>query len=107
MTAGWEYMVLIWRQKTREVGGKPQWRNEFQIRKAGAAVETRVEFDFGEEDEKKIVLLDLLNEFGAEGWEAVTETPLMAAMGSDIEGFREVGAPVEICWLLKRPLRGT
>lgn len=105
MSDRWEYMSLIWQQVARQLHeSESEWQAEFFIRRGlgGSESETRRHYDYGMEEDPKTNLVDLLNEFGAEGWEVVSESSLMTAAGSLVNGFAEIGAPVEFRWLLKR-----
>lgn len=104
MSKRWEYMSVVWINATRKngLGGEQEWRAEYVISRQGEAVEKRVQYDFGE-DESRVTFLDLANEFGADGWELVSESVLSSA-AITAHGWSEVGSPIEIRWLFKRRL---
>lgn len=105
MTERWEYMVFDWSYVTRfksdgSRGNSQEWRSELGIRKPGMDREERLHHDYGEEP--VFSLLDVLNEFGAEGWELTTETVLATAAVVDTHGWSDAGLPIEMRWTLRR-----
>lgn len=107
MSEAWEYKLISWtssRAPERSLLplGRPYGTEEwFLIREAGKEPESRsADSDYLEGGERGI--LDLLEEFGGEGWELVSETVLDTTIESDRAGWDQVGVPVRIRWILRR-----
>jgi hypothetical protein len=108
----WEYMMISWVYSTEEksvgvhASGAPKservWKREFQIFRAGREMETKIDSVTDDPDAKEASFLGLLNEFGAEGWEMITETTPESTIISEQYGWHQVGVPVYYRWLLKR-----
>jgi hypothetical protein len=108
MSESWEYMSVIWTYSTKKVPSgtspgatKQAWRSEYFINRHEKDVETRVQYDFGE-DALKVSFLGLANELGAEGWELTTESVLVNAVMTGTHGWTDVGGPIETRWIFKR-----
>lgn len=93
----WEYM-RVWYLTSTEVsrpGQSQTWSQEYWISRPGAEQEqlaaAGVDFDV------------LLNEFGAEGWELVSENTRDSVVIAEQRGWPNVGTPVSIVWTFKRP----
>jgi hypothetical protein len=115
MTERWEYKLIVWSSVT-ETRGEPGtypsgeskrkifWRSQFKITTAGEEPETRLNYSNHDEDEgrDRHSIENLLNEFGAEGWELVSEAVLDNTIVSNHAGWPKVGTPVEVRWIMKR-----
>lgn len=114
MTDRWEYKLIHWASSTKFVnegthpGGQPKrkqyWKSEFKIIESGREPETLLASSSHVEDAgaKTASIQDLLNEFGAEGWELVSETVLDTTIVTSQIGWPKAGTPIEIRWTLKR-----
>jgi len=114
LTERWEYKAILWvssaelRNEGRRPSGalKTNWyyRSEFQIYEGRNEPERRLNFSTHDEDEgaETVKIHDLLAEFGAEGWELVSETVLDSVIFEKSEGWSQVGAPLKIRWMMKR-----
>jgi hypothetical protein len=105
----WEYMSVSYRY-TREwvfPPGETVWKCWFDIYKPGKGTETRRSTDSSDPDLKdSIWWLDLLQEFGAEGWELVGETIQSWVVVDEENGWRNKRVPTHIRWSFKRPVEG-
>jgi hypothetical protein len=112
----WEYKLILWttftevRDDGRHPAGTPKnqrrvWQSKFEIKEAGKEPESRLSSSTYEEDSdaEKVKLEDLLAECGIEGWELVSETVMDTAFVGRSQGWSEVGSPIEIRWIMKRP----
>lgn len=114
MSERWEYRLILWSSATKIEGegtypsGKSKrkvlFKNEFQIRGPGELLETRLGYSNHDEDAdvETVKIYDLLNEYGAQGWELVSETVLDTTIVSNHAGWAKLGTPIEIRWILKR-----
>jgi hypothetical protein len=114
MNERWEYKLISWASATQAVQGTPPsgmvnpkkylWKNEFVIKGPGEELESRLGYSDYEEDTgaRTVKIQDLLNEFGAEGWELISETILDTTIVGNHAGWSKIGTPVEIRWILKR-----
>lgn len=88
--------------------GKPKrkqfWKSEFVIVESGKEPEARLGYSNFEADEgaETVKIQDLLAEFGAQGWELLSETVLDTTIVSNHGGWSQVGTPIQIRWILKR-----
>lgn len=115
MTQPWEYKAVLWvssaelRNEGRHPSGaiKKKWyyRSEFQIHEGGRELDRRLNHSTYGEDEgaETVNIQDLLAELGAEGWELVSESVLNSVIVDKSEGWSQVGIPITIRWMLKRP----
>jgi hypothetical protein len=115
MSDRWEYKLIYWSFSTKfegELGTYPSgeskrkqfWRVQLQSRESGKEPDDRLSYsNFGEDlGADTVKIQDLLNEFGAQGWELVSETVLDTTLVSDQNGWSKAGTPIEIRWILKR-----
>ncbi|HYH54558.1 MAG TPA: hypothetical protein VD761_10555 [Solirubrobacterales bacterium] len=108
MRERWEYKTISWASATDlpflRTSDERVWRNEFSIRETGKGLERRLGYSNHREDDgaEMVKIQDLLNEFGAQGWELVSETVMDTTIVSDHAGWSKVGTPIEIRWILKR-----
>lgn len=93
----WEYMSILW-EETRDISRDYAM---FYIDRPGAEVDTRRGHDSNDPEAEHVRYLDLLQKFGAEGWEVVGETVLGTATVQAL-GWKAVQSPVRIRWTLKR-----
>ena len=101
MAKRWEYMSIDWEQ-VRE-SSRDRDHATYYVRRPGAEVEVRPGYDSAKPDAEVPRFLDLLQEFGAEGWELVSETVFDAATVYAL-GWKTVQSPVSMRWMMKRPL---
>jgi hypothetical protein len=87
--------------------GRTVWKSWFDIYKPGKGTETRRSTDSSDSDLKdSIWWLDLLQEFGAEGWELVGETIQNSVVVDEENGWKNKRMPTSIRWNFKRPTEG-
>ncbi|HEX3733776.1 MAG TPA: hypothetical protein VHU86_01355 [Solirubrobacterales bacterium] len=107
MTDRWEYMSVVWTYEAKPLPGSAenrQWafKEDFWIWHPGAeTAEHRPYKDTQEKNVSGTPLLTILNEFGAQGWEVITETLRESAAGKR-RGWPEAAYPIVRQWLLKR-----
>lgn len=95
---------MVWRYLTaKKADEKRTWRQELTVTRPGQDDETRLVWTSSSTDETKTSTLDLLNELGAEGWELITETVLDSEIFTRLHGWENVGSPVLMKYVLKRP----
>jgi hypothetical protein len=109
MSERWEYMTFSWIYRKKwtspQLGGSGDvWSSEFQISRYGEQVETRPASNSEKRPEKPTGFMDLLHEFGADGWELVGETVLDTVLVGEEHGWRSKGTPAHVRWTLKRRL---
>lgn len=98
MTVRWEYMTVRW------VARRNPGRHDFVIRRPGEEdEETRRQWSKADPDAVGPSAEDLLNEFGAEGWELVSALVTESAVGGTLSGWDRGGFPIQREWILKRP----
>jgi len=114
MSEGWEYKLILWTSSTelrdegRHPSGRPKstryWRSEFHIAQSGMEAEKRLAYSTYDKDEgiERVSLGELLAEFGAEGWELVSETVLDSVVVPKDQGWSNVGTPTQVRWVMKR-----
>jgi hypothetical protein len=114
LTERWEYKAILWvssaelRNEGRHPSGalKRKWyyRSEFQIYEGDKELERRLNASTYSEDEdaETVKIQELLGEFGAEGWELVSENVLNSVIVDESEGWSQVGTPTTIRWMMKR-----
>jgi hypothetical protein len=83
-----------------------RWRYDYAISRPGKEREVRTGWSSAEGVNAAFNLLDLLNEFGAEGWELISESVLDSIIFSERHGWSQVGGPVQIKCILKREVSG-
>jgi hypothetical protein len=120
----WEYASVLWASKARKITkGDPEWQllsadvrqqyaannwqfywwveHTYTIWLPGAAeADIRPSWSTGDTSHQTSNL-DILNELGAEGWEAVSHIVRSSAMGPSL-GRDTTGFPIETYTLLKR-----
>jgi hypothetical protein len=107
MTELWEYMTISWTY-TREWKftppgpGRDIWKSQFYIYRPRAKTETRLGSDSDNPEAKTTWYLEILQEFGAEGWELVGETVMDTVLVSEENGWKSKGVPAHIRWTFKR-----
>ncbi|HET7444711.1 MAG TPA: hypothetical protein VFJ57_08640 [Solirubrobacterales bacterium] len=108
MIQAWEYMTISW-VYTREWNftppdpGRTIWKSQFYIYRPGAGTETRLGNDSDNPEAQTTWYLEVLQEFGAEGWELVGETVIDTVLITEENGWKSKGIPAHIRWTLKRP----
>jgi hypothetical protein len=101
----WEYMLIYWTYSTWSDGKTRQWKKEFFISRPDGEEETRVAWlHDGSEGKTSTTISRLLNEFGAEGWELISENALENEVFEENYGWKMAGGPIGMRWTLKRPL---
>jgi hypothetical protein len=122
----WEYASVVWTSVSRKVTtADPEWQRlsadvhqqceqnnwlfywwheqTYFIWLPGVAeADTRLSWSTGDAAQKTSHL-EILNELGAEGWEAVSYTVRSSAMGPNL-GRDTAGFPIQTQTLLKRPI---
>lgn len=84
--------------------GKNIWRSKLYIHRSGQKTEVRACYDSEQPVAKPAWWLNVLGEFGADGWELVGETVEDTVLVSEEHGWTSKGTPASIRWLLKRRL---
>jgi hypothetical protein len=105
MTERWEYLTLLWGNGLRAIqSGEVSWWERYVIcRRENEAGEERLAWDEKTKPEMQPTLVALLNELGDEGWELISEMPLVNTVQTGTHpGFDTVGSPISIRWLFKR-----
>ncbi|HWM54723.1 MAG TPA: hypothetical protein VNO20_04975 [Solirubrobacterales bacterium] len=117
MSDHWEYKLILWTSSTwietktidLPLGVKSQsptqfWKSTFRITQSGKKPETRLCESSSEADNgvERMKIEELLAEFGAQGWELVSETVQDTAVVGNQHGWPEVGTPIQIRWTMKR-----
>lgn len=87
MSDSWEYMQIVWAYTGSGV------EEAFFISQPGKGSDKR--------DASDLHINELLNEFGAQGWELVTETVLESVV-MEHKGWGPAGMPKRERWTLKR-----
>jgi hypothetical protein len=96
MSDRWEYMTICWVAQT-----SPS-RQDLHIWRPGEEEEIRRQWSKADPDAPGPKPRELLNEFGADGWELVSDTVTESAVGRTISGWDRGGFPVRREWTLKR-----
>lgn len=100
MAERWEYMTIMW------VAKKDPQENNFLIWQPGDKKdELRRQWSKADPDLDGPNARDLLNEFGADGWELVSDVVTESAVGKTLSGWDEGGFPIRREWTLKRRAR--
>ena len=102
MSTRWEYLVISWNMTaTPPASPSEEWRLEgaYHIARPGAVgVETR-RYDGAH---SSTLAFELLNEFGAEGWELVSNVVERTTL-APAQGYQTAGVPIASTQIFKRP----
>jgi hypothetical protein len=102
MTTRWEYLVVAWTlTATPPATAADAWilQGAFHISRPGVSgVETR-RYDGAQ---ASTLMFDLLNEFGADGWELVSNVVERSTV-APAQGYQTAGVPIASTQIFKRP----
>jgi hypothetical protein len=97
----WEYLYVTYTYTYTASRHYPmqEWTHVYKISRRGSALETL--------EGEKPRWPELLHQFGAEGWELVSERVGKTTIVNSSAGWNDVAVPVTIAWTFKRPAAST
>jgi hypothetical protein len=103
MTTRWEYLVVAWTlTATPPATAADAWnlQGAFHVSRPGVSgAETRT-YDGAQ---SSTLMFDLLNEFGADGWELVSNVVERSTV-APAQGYQTAGVPIASTQIFKRPV---
>jgi hypothetical protein len=97
MKQRWEYLVVFYQETTQiDTAGNRTWNNSYHVIHPEAN-------KTGTRSADTATWAALLNEFGSEGWELISDSTVDTTVVGHKNGWMDVGVPIRMMFTFKRP----